>query len=51
MAARARRRPKKIAKRRAFAASPFANIEWVIEDGGSMLLFAAAMLAKVLTSK
>jgi hypothetical protein len=36
MAARPRRRPKKIAKRRASAASPFANIEWVIEDGGSI---------------
>jgi hypothetical protein len=36
MAARPSRRPKKIAKRRAGAASPFANIEWVIEDGGSI---------------
>ena len=36
MAARPSRRPKKIAKRRAAAASPFANIEWVIEDGGSI---------------
>jgi hypothetical protein len=36
MAARPRPRPKKIAKRRASAASPFANIEWVIDDGGSI---------------
>jgi hypothetical protein len=36
MAARPRPRPKKIAKRRASAASHFANIEWVIEDGGSI---------------